>query len=392
MELIDSMSNPVKFIIVFVLILAVLAPLLWRRFNAGPGFSPRGRHPRLAVVETAAVDVRHRLVLVKRDNMEHLLLIGGPTNIVVESNIVRTAGPAALPRPIPDARAEAVRQPASPATEAPDWSLPMEQPVARPVRTVDLDAALQEPPARTAREAMADSMRAVRSSAAARRNPAELDNAPEEVAAPALMPGDVGHRAPPISPDPRRGAPAPEPPQVQRSQSPPEPPPPPANDGPAEPRPRERVIPAAQRPAPPMVPAASAQPAPPRQVQPAPPTVPAVNAPRPVQHMPAAPPPVRPAPSSDQGNFAEMAQRLEAALRRPNPAKADPSGRPAGRAEPTMGRKPVAPEAGPVPKVNVRAPEVPPDLKVPSGKGKNESAMDSLEDEMAKMLGRPGKS
>jgi hypothetical protein len=104
------------------------------------------------------------------------------------------------------------------------------------------------------------------------------------------------------------------------------------------------------------------------------------------------PPPVRPAPPSDEGNFAEMAQRLEAALRRPNPAKAD-QGRPPARTEPTMGRKPAHPDAaGAAPKVNVKSPETPPDLKVLSGKGKNESAMDSLEEEMAKMLGRPGKS
>ena len=45
--------------------------------------------PRLAVIDAAAVDGRRRLVLVRRDNIEHLLMIGGPTDIVVEPNIVR---------------------------------------------------------------------------------------------------------------------------------------------------------------------------------------------------------------------------------------------------------------------------------------------------------------
>ena len=45
--------------------------------------------PRLAVIDAAAVDGRRRLVLVRRDNVEHLLMIGGPTDIVVEPNIVR---------------------------------------------------------------------------------------------------------------------------------------------------------------------------------------------------------------------------------------------------------------------------------------------------------------
>src|SRR5581483_1340423 len=35
------------------------------------------------------VDGRRRLVLVRRDNVEHLLMIGGPADLVVEPNIVR---------------------------------------------------------------------------------------------------------------------------------------------------------------------------------------------------------------------------------------------------------------------------------------------------------------
>ncbi len=46
--------------------------------------------PRLAVIDAAAVDGRRRLVLVRRDNVEHLLMIGGPTDVVVEPNIVRS--------------------------------------------------------------------------------------------------------------------------------------------------------------------------------------------------------------------------------------------------------------------------------------------------------------
>jgi len=96
--------------------------------------------------------------------------------------------------------------------------------------------------------------------------------------------------------------------------------------------------------------------------------------------------------SSDESDFAEMTQRLEAALRRPNPAKAEaPPVRPPRRSEPPAGRKPT-PAAGSA-KVSVKSPDSPPpDLKVLPGKGKNESAMESLEDEMARMLGRPGKS
>src|SRR3954454_1986639 len=44
----------------------------------------RNRKTRLAVMDAAAVDSQRRLVLVRRDDIEHLILIGGPTDVVVE--------------------------------------------------------------------------------------------------------------------------------------------------------------------------------------------------------------------------------------------------------------------------------------------------------------------
>src|ERR1700719_213800 len=82
----------------FVAVLALIGVAAWlvRRFagNRLGANTNRGRMPRLAVIDAAAVDNRRRLVLVRRDNVEHLLMIGGPTDIVVEPNIVR-AVPAA---------------------------------------------------------------------------------------------------------------------------------------------------------------------------------------------------------------------------------------------------------------------------------------------------------
>nr|WP_245317801.1 flagellar biosynthetic protein FliO [Ensifer sp. 1H6] len=39
------------------------------------------------MLDAAAVDTRRRLVLVRRDDVEHLIMIGGPTDIVIESRI-----------------------------------------------------------------------------------------------------------------------------------------------------------------------------------------------------------------------------------------------------------------------------------------------------------------
>ena len=83
----------VTFVIAFIVVLALIAATAWlvRRFagNRLGANANRGRMPRLAVIDAAAVDGRRRLVLVRRDNVEHLLMIGGPTDIVVEPNIVR---------------------------------------------------------------------------------------------------------------------------------------------------------------------------------------------------------------------------------------------------------------------------------------------------------------
>ena len=85
----------VTFIFAFIAVLALIGVAAWlvRRFasNRLGANTQRGRMPRLAVIDAAAVDGRRRLVLVRRDNVEHLLMIGGPTDIVVESNIVRAA-------------------------------------------------------------------------------------------------------------------------------------------------------------------------------------------------------------------------------------------------------------------------------------------------------------
>src|ERR1700760_2110864 len=87
------MSGTLTFIFAFVVVLALIGLAAWlvRRFasNRLGANTNRGRMPRLAVIDAAAVDGRRRLVLVRRDNIEHLLMIGGPSDIVVEANIVR---------------------------------------------------------------------------------------------------------------------------------------------------------------------------------------------------------------------------------------------------------------------------------------------------------------
>lgn len=82
----------VQFLITAVVVLGLVAVVFWlvRRYSAaGLGRIGRGRVPRLAIIDAMSIDGRRRLVLVRRDNVEHLILIGGPTDVVVEQTIQR---------------------------------------------------------------------------------------------------------------------------------------------------------------------------------------------------------------------------------------------------------------------------------------------------------------
>jgi hypothetical protein len=93
----------------------------------------RNRKTRLAVMDATAVDSHRRLILVRRDDIEHLLLIGGPTDVVVERDIRigqqrRPAAPAEpvrepqAPQPaavLPPAPAAPARRPPEPLRAAP---------------------------------------------------------------------------------------------------------------------------------------------------------------------------------------------------------------------------------------------------------------------------------
>jgi flagellar protein FliO/FliZ len=70
--------------LVFGLILA--AGFLSKRFAAkGILIGRKGATRRLAVVESLALDNRRRLLLIRKDGAEHLILIGGSNDLVVET-------------------------------------------------------------------------------------------------------------------------------------------------------------------------------------------------------------------------------------------------------------------------------------------------------------------
>jgi flagellar protein FliO/FliZ len=309
-----EMPLALRFFIAFIIVLALIGGTAYvvRRFGGDRlgAAASRGRQPRLAVVDAAAVDGRRRLLLIRRDNVEHLLMIGGPTDVLVEANIVRA--PAATGRP-----------PAAPET------LP---------RAVPLGEGTMWPLQPEPASAPAAPAPALRSSA---RLPIQDEPAPwplDEPAPPAPSP------RPSRQADPLAGLAA------ELSRGPGQP-----DIGAPPPRPSRSPL---------------------REREPMPerPRLEVRPEPRPAPSEPDTPPAAEPpfASAADQ-NLAEMAHRLEAALRRPGarpkePPPLEPLPEPMFSGPPHSDSTPRPAESKPAQPKNV---------------------YDSLEQEMASLLGRP---
>ena len=102
-----------RFFFALVAVLALIALLagLARKLGYGYGRVPRSAARRLRIVESLAVDSRRRLLLVRRDSVEHLILLGSGPDLLIESGI-------AVPdQPSPDSpafRSEELRREARP--------------------------------------------------------------------------------------------------------------------------------------------------------------------------------------------------------------------------------------------------------------------------------------
>jgi len=301
---------PVRFFLAFLVVLGLIGATAWavRRFGTGRlgGAAARGRQPRLGVIDYASVDARRRLILVRRDNVEHLLMIGGPTDVVVEANIVRAV---AAPR----------------------------------------DVTVARPPA--------------------------MEPLPRAIPLPENGNGSWPLQPEPLTPPAPRATPKFEPASEEPAGFPLQP----AADTPARPQ-RDTLAALADelstRPAP-----ARARTPFPTRAQPAEPRTEA----RPEPRTPAAHPAPAPAEPTDQ-SLAEMAHRLEAALRKPSaPAAPATPSRVAASAEHAA-----APEsAPPAPPPRAARPAEPKRAADAPKPNTSATLYDNLEQEMASLLGRP---
>jgi flagellar protein FliO/FliZ len=387
MSLFGGMPFPVQFFLAFIVVLGLIGVAAWlvRRLGAGRlgGVGMRGRQPRLAVVDYANVDGRRRLILVRRDNIEHLVMIGGPSDIVVESNIVR-ATPA--PREVTVARTPAMVEPPPPrAIPVPEtaanaaWPLqpePMVPPAAprlpRSEPAVEEPAAWPlQPQAETQARAPRDTLAALADELSTRPAPPQQRPRPQPVPRPQSVEPRADARAEPRQEFRQEAR------QEARHEARIEP----RQDARQEPR-QDAHQEARQEP--------HQEPRPEPQQEP-------VAEPRVTTASPAS----SEVSAAADRSLAEMAQQLEAALRKPSAKveRAEPREprtpampRPVTPSEPAPAAPAVAaatPNGSAAPR-NARPPEVKPpprpDAKQPPV---SKTLYDSLEQEMASLLGRP---
>ena len=89
-----EIADYLRFAAALVLVLGLIGLAAWavRRLGLAGRLAITGRGPRrISVVETAALGPKHRLVLVRRDGVEHLVLLAPTGNVVVERGIPVTA-------------------------------------------------------------------------------------------------------------------------------------------------------------------------------------------------------------------------------------------------------------------------------------------------------------
>jgi flagellar protein FliO/FliZ len=103
-------------VIVLILLVVWLLKVVLNVSNNGV----RARNRRLAVVDTLVLDQKRQLMIIRRDNVEHVILTGGAQDVVVETGIPVAETPAAQPMrraavPAPDPAPMARKAPTAPA-------------------------------------------------------------------------------------------------------------------------------------------------------------------------------------------------------------------------------------------------------------------------------------
>jgi flagellar protein FliO/FliZ len=114
-------NNYLTMIVALAIVLALIVLAVWLLKLLGQTTRSlgRGRQKRLAIIDSISIDQKRQAVIVRRDEVEHLIVIGGPNDLVIESGFeappvpVAPARPARRMIPVPPVAAPEVREESS---------------------------------------------------------------------------------------------------------------------------------------------------------------------------------------------------------------------------------------------------------------------------------------
>lgn len=93
-------TNYLTMIIALAIVLALIVLAVWLIKVVGQATQNvgRGRYKRLAIIDSIPIDQKRQAVIVRRDGVEHLIVIGGANDLVVETGFEAPPPPAAPAR------------------------------------------------------------------------------------------------------------------------------------------------------------------------------------------------------------------------------------------------------------------------------------------------------
>ena len=89
MQEVISLSDYFRFIFALAIVigLILLCAVFLRRIKSANFSYINNKNRRIAVVDNIPLDAKHQLILIKRDNVEHLVILGMTSDILIEQNI-----------------------------------------------------------------------------------------------------------------------------------------------------------------------------------------------------------------------------------------------------------------------------------------------------------------
>jgi flagellar protein FliO/FliZ len=134
----EGTNSVLTTVIALVLVVLMIIAGVWllKLLFSASGRVGRGRNRRLTIIDAMNVDQKRQLMIVRRDNVEHLILTGGPQDLVIESGIPVEKPVAPVRRPVPAPKTpKTVTMPKPQAAPAPQEAPIVPITAERPVRS-----------------------------------------------------------------------------------------------------------------------------------------------------------------------------------------------------------------------------------------------------------------